>query len=106
MVRQRNEQSIDLHSEPQPFPIDSTIWSEVVTILGLSPQQARIVELLLSGTCDKQIAQRLGLGVDTVRTYLKRIDARLRVSGRVGLVVRVFVTALEITERNGCHHKQ
>lgn len=29
---------------------------EVVKILGFSPQQAKIVELILCGACDKQIA--------------------------------------------------
>lgn len=84
----------------------SETWSEVVRVLELSPQQARIVELILGGACDKQIGQRLSLSVDTVRTYLKRIDERLSVKGRVELVVRVFVTALEITERSGCHRNR
>lgn len=106
MTRRRNEQSIEQSSESQTLPMDPAIWSEVVAILGFSPQQARIVELVLSATSDKQIAQRLCLSVDTVRTYLKRIYARFRVSGRVELVVRVFVTALEITERNACHRQR
>lgn len=83
----------------QGVPLDAATWASVIKVLGFSPQQAKIVELILCGTCDKQIAHRLSLSVDTVRTYLKRIDARLGVSGRVELVVRVFVTALEITQR-------
>lgn len=80
-------------------PLEPPIWLEVIEVLGFSPRQARIVELILAGACDKQIAQRLSLSVDTVRTYLKRINTRLGTSGRVELVVRVFSTALEIIER-------
>lgn len=74
-------------------------------MLELSPQQRRIVQLLICGYCDKQIAGELGLSIDTVRTYLKRINSRLGVHGRVELVVRVFATALELTSRR-CHQKR
>lgn len=91
---------------PASMPLDPATWEDVVTALELSPQQARIVELILCGAGDKQVSRQLGLSVDTVRTYLKRIGARLGVSGRVELVVRVFATALEITKRNGCHRER
>lgn len=100
--RQVEQQRAQLPGSPGA-PIDAATWSEVVAALQFSPQQARIVELILCGACDKQIAQCLSLSVDTVRTYLKRIDVRLGVSGRVELVVRVFTTALEIVERKRCH---
>lgn len=86
-----------------PLPLDPSIWVEVADVLELSPQQARIVELLLRGRRDKQIALELGLGVPTVRTYLGRIFLRVAVEDRVGLILRVFAVAQEI-QANGCHH--
>ncbi len=99
MAQRQNVQPSAAGPEPVMVPMNPVTWAEVVSTLGFSPQQARIVELILCGACDKQIADRLSLSVDTVRTYLKRIDWRLGVRGRVELVVRVFVTALNITER-------
>ncbi len=106
MVRHRNNQLNHEQQENKRFPIDSATWKETIATLALSPQQARIVELIICGDGDKQIAPRLGLSVDTVRTYLKRINARLGVHGRVELVVKVFATAIEITKRNECHRKR
>lgn len=101
MARRQSEQPAP---DQASIPLEPGIWLEVVRVLNLSSQQAKIVELILCGACDKQIARRLSLSVATVRTYLKRIDERLGVGGRVELVVRVFVTALEITQRS-CQRK-
>lgn len=81
-----------------PLPLKRTLWAEVVEALRLSPQQAQIVELIIRGACDKQIALHLGLSVDTVRTYLKRISARHHVHGRVELAVKAMAAAVEIVE--------
>lgn len=77
------------------FPFDAATWVRVVEVLGLPPQQARIVERLLCGMCDKQIALDLSLSVPTVRTYLGRIFDRLGVRDRVQLILRVFSIASE-----------
>lgn len=69
------------------------VWREIVRELKLSPQQARIVESLLRGMRDKQIAATLGLSVPTVRTYLGRIFMKVGVQDRVELILRVFAMA-------------
>lgn len=81
------------------------VWDEVVGALSLSPQQARIVELLLCGKRDKQIATALGLTVPTVRTYLARIFVRAGVQDRVELILRVFAIVLD-RHTSGCHRDQ
>jgi len=78
------------------LPMDAAIWQEVANQLALPPQQIRIVELILRGQQDKEIASGLGLSFATVRTYLKRIFDRLEVSDRVGLVLRIFAMAQEL----------
>jgi DNA-binding CsgD family transcriptional regulator len=65
-------------------------WAEVVCAFRLSPQQARIVRLILQNKPDKQIAVELNLNRYTIRTYLKRIFDRLGIDNRLGLVLHVF----------------
>lgn len=69
----------------------------------LSPQQSKIVELILRGRKDKEIATALGLQVPTVRTYLGRIFARTGVGSRVELVLRVVAMAYGFEDRAGRH---
>ena len=76
---------------------------ELVCTLGLPPRQARIVELILEGKKDKQIAIALGLKRCTVRTYLGRIFARLGVTDRTGLAVFVLVRSLRNSPHRQCH---
>jgi len=65
-------------------------WADIFQTLNLPPQQRRIVGLLLVGEGDKQIAEKLGLAVPTVRTYITRIFANLGVANRAELVLHVF----------------
>lgn len=73
--------------------IPPELWQCVVETLALSPQQARIVELVLRGNRDKQIAATMELSVPTVRTHFARIFDRLGVADRVELILCVFATA-------------
>ena len=79
-------------------------WTAAVASLRLSERQADIVELLLQGKRDKQIAQELGLKLPTVRTYLSRLFIRFGVADRVDLMLHVlavirrqFVMTPEVT---------
>jgi DNA-binding CsgD family transcriptional regulator len=80
-------------------------WKRVVVLLGLSPQQARIVARILEGKPDKQIAREMGVRVPTVRTYLTRIFQRTGAADRVELVLHVFACAATLREHEGCHQK-
>jgi len=73
--------------------MDKATWQALAKQLALSPQQTRIVELILRGHQDKEIAAELSLSVPTVRTYLTRIFDRLGVTDRMGLVLHVFSLA-------------
>jgi DNA-binding NarL/FixJ family response regulator len=64
-------------------------WRDLSRRLGLPPQQAAIVELILQGKRDKQIASFLHLSHGTVRTHLRFIFRRLNVTDRVELVLRI-----------------
>lgn len=53
----------------------------------LTPRQREIVELMVQGLQNKQIARRLDIGVETVKTHISRILDRLGVSSRTEAVV-------------------
>ena len=52
----------------------------VQSVLGLTPAEAEVAVLLAQGRTTRQIAATTGRGYDTVRTHLKNIFAKLRVS--------------------------
>jgi DNA-binding NarL/FixJ family response regulator len=70
-----------------------------VTVLGLSSQQARIVELILEGKADKQIARELGIRFGTLRTHLSRVFERTGTSGRMELAALVFSRLMALCEQ-------
>jgi DNA-binding NarL/FixJ family response regulator len=65
-------------------------WEKVATSLRFTPQEAKIVESLLCGMRDKQIASALRLSVSTVRSHLSRIFIRHKITDRVELVLLVL----------------
>jgi len=103
--------SAKVHTAPvrsgsnSPFPIDAAAWARVVEAFGLSPQQARIVELVLQDKRDKEITEELGLRLSTVRAYLGRVFDRTGVRDRVGLVLRVFAAARDLDSADGRHQE-
>lgn len=101
MARRKKKTTLSNTRKALPLPFDATAWAGIVRSLGLSPQQARIVERILRGMCDKQIALDLGLSVPTVRTYLTRVFHHLEVDDRVQLILRVFAEARPLAGR--CH---
>ncbi len=103
MQRQRVDILSPTIIERRSLPFEPREWAEIVRILELAPQQARIVELLLMGMADKQVAAELGLALPTVRTYLGRIFVRVGASDRVGLILAVFAVSRTLPS-NGCSH--
>lgn len=88
----RTTPSLPAESFP-PLPLDPALWEAIFAALGLSPRQAQVVELMLRGMCDKQIAASMGISEPTIRTYLDRIWARTRTHGRMELAMRVLAVS-------------
>ncbi|MDW8363635.1 MAG: LuxR C-terminal-related transcriptional regulator [Myxococcales bacterium] len=59
----------------------------------LTPRERDVVAHLVAGRPTRVIAERLGLTVSTVNTYLKRIFGKLGVHSRVELVARLVGTS-------------
>ena len=57
-------------------------------LLNLSPREQEVLSLLARGFRYKEIAESLGITVETVRTHLRRIYEKLHVSTRTEAVVR------------------
>lgn len=51
--------------------------------LGLSPRECEILEALASGESNKELARRLGISPNTVKTHLARVYDKLGVQRRV-----------------------
>jgi DNA-binding NarL/FixJ family response regulator len=88
-----------------PLPLEPPHWQAVVRAMRLSPRQSKVVELLLRGMCDKQIAVTMGISEPTIRTYLDRIWARTRSHGRMELAMRVLAVSHEVIRDAGCPRK-
>lgn len=65
-------------------------WAAIVKALRLSNRQRAIVETILGGGTEGHIADQLGISQHTVHSYMARLYAKLGVSSRTAVVVRVF----------------
>lgn len=67
--------------------------SAIVDLLRLTPAQARVVAALADGTPLAEVATRLGITINTVRTLLSRAMSKTGTNSQVALV-RLVLTAL------------
>lgn len=65
-------------------------WRILSAKLKLSPRQLAVLIQIFASKSDDEIAISLGISDSTVRTYVNRMQDRLQVEGRVGLVVHVL----------------
>jgi DNA-binding NarL/FixJ family response regulator len=56
------------------------------TDYGLSERERAVLELVVEGLLKKEIAQKMGLSIHTVDSYLRRIYEKLHVNSRSGAV--------------------
>ena len=100
VTRPKNSSADDSQSCPL-LPIETEHWLAIVRSMQLSPQQARIVELVLRGMCLKQIAEAMSIGQPTVRTYLDRVFDRTGTRGRMELALHVLGISHQIDRGKG-----
>ncbi len=56
--------------------------------LGLSPRECEILEALADGESNKEMARRLGISPNTVKTHIARVYEKLGVQRRVQAITR------------------
>ena len=80
-------------------PLSSSIARKVVSSFqksdklggkqaSLSPREEMVLDCLVKGFTYKQIAAQLGIGIDTIRTYLKRINEKFHVQSRTEAIAK------------------
>lgn len=77
---------VDPIGAPQSGSLD---LKKVKGLFKLTKRESEVVEELVSGSTDKQIARQIGISVETVRAYLKSVRAKLGVSTRTAIVSTV-----------------
>ncbi len=54
----------------------------------LSPREFEVIELLASGFINKEIADKMHVSLETVRTYVKRICVKMHVRNRIEAIIK------------------
>jgi DNA-binding CsgD family transcriptional regulator len=62
--------------------------------LGLTPRECEILELLASGASNRELADRLGISANTVKTHVARLYEKLEVQRRMQAVEKARWLAL------------
>ncbi len=72
----------------QPPPTSHGVDHGAVGGTELTRRESQVVELVVRGYSNREIAVELGISVHTVRTYLQTLTAKFGVSGRYRLAMR------------------
>ena len=78
--------------------------SEKEPIAQLSAREREVLALIAEGLSNKQVAQRLGIGVRTVETYRQRIMDRLEIHSVAGLTRFAIAHGIISLESNRSSH--
>lgn len=68
---------------------DHFLWSDFHKVFGLTPAETVVVKRIVGGEAAETIAGELSVALDTVRTHVRRIYAKLGVSNREQLFSRI-----------------
>ncbi len=67
-----------------------SLFAPIAVHFQLSPQQARVAAELVSGRTVEQIARKLGVTIDTVRSHLKAIYDKTGARSQAGVIARAL----------------
>ncbi|MFS2112424.1 response regulator transcription factor [Sphingomonas sp. Sphisp140] len=73
-------------ARPAPRTFDGN--PQAVATLGLSPRELQVLEELLAGRSNQEIAERLGVSLNTVKTHVARLLEKLGAKRRGDAVAR------------------
>ncbi|NLA92375.1 MAG: LuxR family transcriptional regulator [Spirochaetales bacterium] len=71
--------------EHEALPPKGGISKEVLASMGISAREGEIIELLVEGKTNSEIAAALFISTNTVKTHIKNIYAKLEVTNRIQL---------------------
>ncbi|MCX5635106.1 MAG: helix-turn-helix transcriptional regulator [Planctomycetota bacterium] len=81
-------------------------WSGLVEDMSFSLREGQIVQCLFIGQSDKQIADKLQIGIPTVRTHLERLFRKLNVNDHQELILNIFCHFRNGCRKLGCPRQQ
>lgn len=73
-------------ARPAPRAFDGN--PQAVAALGLSPRELEVLDELLAGRSNQEIADKLGVSLNTVKTHVARLLEKLRAKRRGDAVAR------------------
>jgi DNA-binding CsgD family transcriptional regulator len=80
---------------PRRAPSEPFVRNDAaIRSLGLSPRECDILAALASGESNKEIARRLGISPNTVKTHVARVYEKLEVQRRVQAIEKARSLAL------------
>jgi NarL family two-component system response regulator LiaR len=87
--------SIGTSQEPQPANPKASVAASPAAkpakgVVALSPRETEVLRLVADGLSNQKIAQRLGLGLETVKTHMRHIMEKLAVSDRTEAAVKAM----------------
>src|SRR4030042_1564722 len=90
-----NEPSVPLRSNI--ILLDLKQWAYVQKCYNLTPQEARIAELICQGIRNGSIAKALRIKPGTVKTHTRNIYRKLRVSNKIAMLLRFIAASRDLT---------
>jgi DNA-binding CsgD family transcriptional regulator len=72
-------------------------WDFLSERFKLSPREGQMLQAVFAHETEASIAQAMGLSPHTVRTHIVRLNAKLGVTSRTGLITAVFSEFLQLT---------
>ena len=75
------------YQPPNPATLIADAEPGVANLKSLTPQQARVLQMLRQGLLNKQIAHELGVGETTIKAHVSEILRKLGVSSRTQAVI-------------------
>lgn len=67
-----------------------TAWADIRAAFKLTRAESEVVHLLLDGNVADKVAERLGIGVETVRSHVRAAYSKLAVSSREEMFARLY----------------
>ncbi|KQW86678.1 helix-turn-helix transcriptional regulator [Brevundimonas sp. Root1279] len=78
----RAEAGAALFIVPTATAPEEHLWADLGDIFGLTPAETAIVKRFIAGERADEMAEALGVTIETVRTHIRRIYAKLAINSR------------------------
>ncbi len=82
---------------------DSVNFQQIFRESKLSRREQDIVHQILAGKCNKEIAEVLGLSINTIKVYLKNLMRKLNVTSKAGIVSFLLLAKPRPLQRRASH---